>query len=183
VWALLWVVGHVAGGAVLGAALGWAGALLSAGGQAIALALLGAGCLAGGLHQLGVIRLPMPQVPRQVPRHWLGRLPWSVVALGYGVQLGCGAATRIKVATTYAAFGFALLSGSAAAGALLLGLFGLARSLLPVVLGPGMASPTRSLGFAVDFDAHEKWVGKLNGVALLLTAALLAFWVWSSAGA
>lgn len=173
-WSLCWVTGHVAGGGLLGAALGWLGAGLSPGGRLVGVAVLSAGCLAGGLHQLGLIRLPMPQLHRQVPRTWTLRIPWGLVALGYGLQLGCGVATRIRVATTYVVLGCALLSGSAAAGALILGAFGAARSLLPVALGPRFACPRGALSFTLKFDTHEGRVGTLNGAALLAAAVLLA---------
>jgi hypothetical protein len=172
-WALAWVAGHVAGGAALGAALGWAGSGLSPGGRLAGLGMLGLGCLAGAMHQFGVVRLPLPQLPRQVPRGWMGRLPWDVVAVGYGLQLGCGVATRIKVATTYAVLGCCFLSGSAAAGGLVLGLFGAARAALPVAVGPRVADPAASLAFTLAFDAYEGAVRRLNGAALLAAAAAL----------
>src|SRR5262245_1278491 len=94
-WALLWIGVHAAGGGTLGALLGWFGSVLPSKGQAAGLLVLSVGCLGWGLHHLGVCRLPMPQIPRQVARPWMVSLPWSLVALGYGTQLGCGIATRV----------------------------------------------------------------------------------------
>src|SRR5262245_50405091 len=107
VWALIWVAGHVAGGALLGAALGWLGSKVLPKPWPAGLVVLSVGSLVLALHQLQVLRLPLPQLHRQVSRLWLLQLPWNLVALGYGLQLGCGVATRIKVATTYAVFGCA----------------------------------------------------------------------------
>lgn len=173
-WALLWVMGHVAGGALLGAGLGWLGGLVPAGARPAGLLALATLSVAWGLHHLGVLRLPMPQIPRQVPRPWLFTVPWDLIALGYGLQLGCGFATRVVVATTYAVAGCALLSGSATAGAALLAVFGAARSVLPVLLGPRLDSSRKALGFAIAFDRHEALVTRLNGITLLLAAVYFA---------
>ncbi len=183
IWALLWVAGHVAGGVLLGAALGWLGSGLPPATQPAGLVVLSGGCLGMALHQLQVLRLPLPQLHRQVSRLWLVRLPWDLVALGYGLQLGCGVATRIKVATTYAVLGCAFLSGSALAGGFILGAFGAARSVLPVVLGPWVASPKRALSFALKFDDYAGRVGKLNGAVLLAAAGFLAGLAWHTLAA
>jgi hypothetical protein len=87
-----------------------------------------------------------------------------------------------RIATTYAVLGCALLSGSATAGGLILGLFGFARSVAPVCMGPRLASPRKSLAFAVAFDTHEERVHKLNGVILLGVAVLLAGYCWRFIG-
>lgn len=181
-WAVCWVTGHVAGGLFLGAALGLLGLLIPAGARPAALGGMVVLCLAAALHQLKLFRLPLPQLHRQVPRTWLAWWPGEMVALGYGLQLGCGVATRIKVASTYVVLGCALLSGSATAGALLLGLFGGARSVLPVLLAPQAASPRSSLLLALSFDEQEERVGKLNGVILLLAAPFLVAVAWSAWG-
>jgi len=178
IWIMCWIVGHIAGGAALGALLGWLGEMLPQRAHTIGLLLLSGGCLVWALHQFRLIRLPMPQLHRQVARAWMQRLPWNSVALGYGVQLGCGVATRIKVATTYAVIGCALLSESAIAGSLILGLFGVARSILPVALAQHAASPERSFSVAQGFSTHEQLVSKLNGVGLLVTSAFLFSIFW-----
>jgi hypothetical protein len=173
-WAFLWVLGHVAGGALLGAALGWAGGGLPARALALRPAILSAGCLVWGLHQLGVVTVPMPEIPRQVSRAWILRLPWGLLALGYGAQLGCGVATRIPVATTYAVLACALLSGDPAAGAAILGLFGAARAAPPAAVGPRLRSRGHALGFALALDRYEGRVHRVNGLALLASAAFFA---------
>jgi hypothetical protein len=179
-WVCCWVVSHVAGGALLGGALGWLGARLSPAAQAVGLGAASAGCLAGALHHLGVVELPLPHCPRQVPRAWMFRWPCELTALGYGLQLGSGVLTRIKSASFHAALGLALLCGSAAGGATVLGLFGLARALPAGLLGPWLASPVASLAFARRLEGHGGWVGRLNGAALLAGAALLGYFCWTA---
>ena len=39
--------------------------------------------LLGGLYHLGLFRVPMPQMHRQVPRHWMFRWSLTWVAVGY----------------------------------------------------------------------------------------------------
>jgi hypothetical protein len=177
-WAFLWILGHVLGGSLVGATLGWSGAMLSPQGRTLGVMVLSICCLAWGLHQLGVFRLPMPQLSRQVARSWLLKLPWNLVALGYGVQLGCGLATRITVATTYAVVGCTIVAGSAAEGAALMGLYGAARGFFPVLVGAKLTSPQRALGFAVGFDVYERSVGKLNGLILVTSAVIFAVISW-----
>lgn len=172
-WSLVWVFGHALGGVVLGAALGWFGSGLEPALQPGAIVLMACTCFGLGMHQFGWLRWPLPQWRRQVRRQWMQELPWNVVALGYGVQLGCGVGTYIPVATTYAALSFALLSGSPPAGAMTMGLFGVARSLAPVAVAPYIASPLRSLRFAAAVDRYEPWVFRVNGCLLLLAAAAL----------
>jgi hypothetical protein len=178
VWALFWVAGHVVGGLLVGVALGAGGALLALGGYATAGIVLSAVCLAAALHQWQVLWLPLPHLRRQVPRHWMLRLPWSIVAVGYGLQLGCGVATHVRTTATYAALAAALLAGSGPAGGVVMGLYGLARAVPAVLLGPRLQSPQAALGFACAVDAREASVARLNGLVLLVAAVVLAGLWW-----
>lgn len=178
VWAACWIAGHICGGVLLGAAAGWMGAGLAMRNQVAALTLLSAACVAAALHQFNVIRLPLPELPRQVQRLWIIKYPWNLLAIGFGLQLGCAVATRVKVATTHVVLGCALLSGSAVAGGLILGSFGAARSVLPILIGPRVARPEKSLSTALAFDAYEGLVGKLNGAFLLMAAIWLINSSW-----
>jgi hypothetical protein len=172
VWAGLWVTGHALGGFLIGGVLGWAGSTLSRSGEAVG-AVLALGCVALAVRQSGWLRVPLPECRRQVQRGWMMRLPWSVVALGYGLQLGCGVATFITVSTTYAALAFTFLSGSAVRGGIIMGLFGLVRCFPPVVAAPYVASPLESLEFGARVDRYEPWILRANAILLWLTAAVL----------
>jgi hypothetical protein len=171
-WVLNWVIGHILGGALVGGALGWVGAHIRTSDVGV-IAGMSIICLAGAARELDVVRLPLPQLRRQVSRVWMQRLPWTIVALGYGIQLGSGLATRINVATTYAVFACATASGSIGVGALFLSLFGIARSILPALLGPYVAAPDRSISFAVWFSSHESRIRRLNGLLLLGAAVVM----------
>ena len=81
--------------------------------------------------RLGGIRLPT--VRRQVDDRWLARYRGWVYGVGFGFQLGLGVVTVVTTAAVYLAFAAAVLSGSAAAGALIGAAFGAVRwlSILP----------------------------------------------------
>src|SRR5262245_43109935 len=81
-WSLLWVTGHMLGGGLLGAGIGWMGSMLVDQASRVGPALFSAVVLAGALHHLRIVRLPLPHLPRQIPRNWMTWLPWDVVALG-----------------------------------------------------------------------------------------------------
>ena len=82
--------------------------------------------------KLGGLILPSPH--RQVNERWLDRYrPW-LYASGFGLQLGLGAATQVYLAATYLVLVAALFSGSLAVGALIGGIFGLARGMSILVV-------------------------------------------------
>lgn len=178
-WSAFYIAGHVLGGAIPGALLGAAGGLIPAVLQArlsLALALV---CVFACLREFGYVRLPMPQLHRQVRRNWMRTLDWNLVALGYGLQLGCGIATRIPSTTTYVTLCFALLSGNWWKGALIMTLFGLVRSWLPVAIGRDVQSPESSMRVAMLFSANQYRMQGLAGVTLLFAGLVLAgryFW-------
>ena len=123
-----------------GSALGGttAGTILGAIGSRIHLSPTTATALLVGLVAVGAavdsrliaIRIPSPR--RQVDDAWLRRYRSWVYGLGFGVQLGFGAATTIVTAAVYVTLAASLLSGSAVWGGAIGLLYGLLRA-LPVV--------------------------------------------------
>jgi len=170
-WSGLWIAAHLVGGAAVGGALGAVGRrvplspYLSPWILAVILAL-------GGLHHLGLVHLPMPQLHRQVPRGWM-KWPLAWTAMGYGVQLGSAVSTRITNFATYAALAASFLTRSPAHGAITMMAFGAARALPAVFTGPMAHSPRRSFAFAVRVGEWEQRIHKYSGAVLLLYAALL----------
>ncbi len=127
-------IGATAAGALAGAALGALGKLGATELGAPTprgreLMLAGGLALAAGAELLPV-RLPGPR--RQVNEHWLVQFRGWVYGLGFGAQLGLGVATVVSSAATYVAGLAAVLAGSAGAGALILGVYGLLRGLTPL---------------------------------------------------
>jgi hypothetical protein len=127
-----YVLGSLAGGAVFGAALGWASTPLAFAATGPRLALLGAAVATGLAIDLGVLGARLPTVHRQVDEAWRTRYRGWVWGLGFGLQLGTGVVTIVTTSLVYATWTAALLSGTTAAGAAIGATFGLARA-LPVL--------------------------------------------------
>jgi sulfite exporter TauE/SafE len=176
-WSLTWLSGHILGGAALGALLGYAGSRVPAHSRAPMGAGLAAMSLLWAAAELGWLALPMPQVQRQVQRPWILRLPPLLTALGFGVQLGSAVMTRITSMTIYALLCCAVLSGSASAGALWMGIFGLARAVIPLFVSLRLDSPRAALACAVRFAGFEPRA-RLAGAAVLLIAAGALGWTY-----
>ena len=170
----LHAVGSVSGGVAVGAAFGSLGvavALLIDVSAATMLLIVGAVAAAYSLRELGLFDVPMPQVHRQVPASWRRRYPANVVAFLYGVGLGAGVGTFVRVATLYVIIVWIILAASPAEGAILMGAFGAARGLPIVWLGHELTSVEQ--GFAVSrlLDNWEVVTHFINGVLLSWAAA------------
>jgi hypothetical protein len=96
-----WIVSLIAfasGALLTAAAVGLAlGVALPTGGST---ALLAAGLVAVvyAIGELGLVRLPWPQLRRQVPERWRERYPQPVTGFLYGAGLGLGFVTYLPVA-------------------------------------------------------------------------------------
>jgi hypothetical protein len=167
------VLGATIGGVALGGALGLVGAGLAGvidPSDAVVATLVALVCAVTALWELA--RLPFPSIRRQVDEDWLHRYRGWVYGGAFGVQLGLGVVTIVTTATVYATFALALLTGSAAAGAVVGGAFGLVRG-LTVLRVAHVRDP------ATLRDVHRRvqlWAGPVRrvGMALLLGAALVA---------
>lgn len=176
VWSFVWMCAHVAGAAATGGLLGFAGGRLpwrDSGGYVFLLAMA-----AATLHSFGLVTVPLPKINRQVPRNWMSRWPLLATAVGYGLQLGAGITTRVTHVSTWVALLGALLTADAANGALLFSVYGLMRSLPPVIGGPASASPEGSFGLALRFARYDATASRLAqwllaGWTLALAAAIV----------
>jgi sulfite exporter TauE/SafE len=178
-WSIMWLTAHILGGIVTGGALGAVGSLLPGPFRIAALAVLSALCLIWALAELKVVKLPMPQWPRQVQERWLVRLPWNLIALGYGFQLGSAVATRIKSTIIYAALFCALLVGSPLAGAFIMAIFGAARGLPALIVAPLVDSPERSIRLALRIDDYAGAAAKVNAGILVAAGVAVAWDLWA----
>jgi len=125
-----YVLGSVTGGALLAGLLGAVGGALAGVARpgAAALGVLVLLLAATGIAlDLGVGGARLPTVRRQVNEDWLHRYRGWVYGFGFGLQLGMGVVTIVTTSAVYLAFALALLSGSAARGAFVGAVFGLAR--------------------------------------------------------
>jgi hypothetical protein len=125
------LIGAVGAGAVGGLVLGSLGALILSGlSSALRLSVL-AIAVAGAIALDARSGVPGPR--RQVNEQWLDRYRGWVYGVGFGAQLGIGVVTIVTSAATYVALLAAVLSADPAAGALILGLYGLLRGLTPLL--------------------------------------------------
>jgi hypothetical protein len=86
-----------------------------------------------GLHEFGLLRLPVPQCRRQVPAHWRIRFaPWLYSAL-YGVVLGPGLFTYIPSALYYVLIGSGVFSRGAGPSAM--AIFGFSQTMPALIAG------------------------------------------------
>ena len=124
----------IAAGAVVGAVLGSAGAVVGLGRSSSLLILSGAAVAAGVWDLTAAVRLPTWR--RQVNEDWLARYRGWVYGLGFGAQLGVGVVTVVTTATMYAWMVGAFLAASPVAGAGIGAAFGAARALPLVLVAP-----------------------------------------------
>src|SRR3954470_20349822 len=173
-----WIVSIVAfalGALATAAAVGLVvGALLPAGGGG---ALLAAGCLAlaYAAAELGLVRLPSPQLRRQVPQRWRERYPQPLTALLYGGGLGLGFVTYLPVATLLVVCGGVALVAGPLGGAAALSGFGLGRAVVLFVTTRGVKTYECATGRVESLAGWERGgrLRRANGLALVVLGALL----------
>jgi len=157
-----------AAGAVLGAVLGAAGGLVGLSATTRTGLLAAAVAVAVAVDLVPGLRAPGPR--RQVNEAWLHRYRGWVYGAGFGLQLGLGVTTIVSTAAVYATGAAAVLAGSAAAGALVGGAFGLARAATLLAAG-GVDEP----GALATLDRRlAAWERPARAAALVVEAALIA---------
>jgi hypothetical protein len=168
---LAFLAGGATAGAVEGALLGAAGALLLPGsGEAVRLVVLAAALLAAiGLDWRGAV--PGPR--RQVNERWLHQYRGWVYGVGYGTQLGIGVSTVVSSGATYVALLAAFLTAGPAGGALIVGVYGAIRGLTPL-LAAGVHTPGQLLALHARLGRARVRAAR-GGLALLTISMLLAF--------
>lgn len=168
----LFVLGSVAGGAVVAALSAGAAALVAPlldGRPALALllGLLAAVLALGSEVRVGGFALPLH--PRQVNERWLDSYRRWIYATGFGAQIGLGFATYVMTSATYLFVALAVLTGSPAlAAACGLG-FGLVRG-LAVTLTARATDPGRLRALHRRLDA---WTTPSVAIAVVVLAAVV----------
>ena len=123
--------------AVFGAALGAIGGLFDAPWGRVGIGLLAGVSLLYAARETFRLPLPVFDRHRQVPEWWRTFYSPNVAALLYGAGLGIGFATFLTFGTFVAVAVGALFSGDAVTGAVIVGPFGLARSVAVVAANYG----------------------------------------------
>jgi cytochrome c biogenesis protein CcdA len=176
VW--LHALGCVIGSICMGTLLGAGGALipwsLIGHSQQIVIPLVtGLVSLAYGARELDLLRIPCPQLHRQVPAGWRYRLPRRAVATLYGVVLGFGFATRIPVSTLYAAATWAFLRGDPVLAALIMIPFGIGRAVPLILISRSQAAYSETFQINQFIRVWKPVVNLANGVILGFLGAYL----------
>ena len=161
----LHAMGATAAAAAFGAVLGSVGALTGRPAGPAGGALVGLVATAyAGREALG-LPVPVPAARRQVPDWWRSFFSWPAAALLYGAGLGIGFLTFLSNGGLVVVAVAAVVSGRPLTGALLLGSFGLARGLSPLV--------------AWQVRSREAGTALVD----LLAASDARLWRWLNAGA
>lgn len=132
----LHALGATAAAAAFGALLGSAGSLLGASGGAVSLGVVGIVAAVYAAREAFGLPIPVPAARRQVPDWWRSFFSWPAAAVLYGAGLGIGFLTFLANGGLVVVAAAAIAAARPATGALLLGAFGLARGLSPLVAWP-----------------------------------------------
>jgi cytochrome c-type biogenesis protein len=127
-------------------------------------------CLAMGLHLMGLVHVPIPNVVRRQPK-LRGALGALVLGLLFGFVSAPCAAPILVVILTY----LAGADASPAWGGLLLLAYGLGHSVLILVAGTS-AGAAQTLIASRGFTRATEWLRRGAGVVILLVGAYFA-WV------
>jgi methylamine utilization protein MauE len=143
-----YTLGATLSAAAFGAFLSAAGRLLGAPWGSAGLWALAAVAALYATRELFSVQIPLPNLHRQVPDWWRTFFSPPVASVLYGLGLGVGFLTYITFGTLVAVAAAAVVSGSALAGAVIVGAFGLARGLSVLVAWPGTTE--EQLAHALD---------------------------------
>ncbi len=168
----LHALGATGTAALFGAVLGWIGGSLGAPWGRTGLLALGAVAVVYALGTLTRLRVPVPQLRRQVPDWWRTYFGRPFAAVLYGAGLGIGFLTYLSAGTLVVVAFAAIASGSPAVGALIVAPFGLVRGLSAIVAWRSVTQEqSRAL---VDRLASMPDVARrvTNGVVLLVIAGI-----------
>jgi len=174
-------LGLLAGAAALGVALWLAYSTVFASASLVTVAaLVPLGAAAYGLHHLGLIRLPIPSLDKQVPARWRASRRPRLVAFVYGLGLGVGILTHVRTATFYFACLMAIMVGDAFLAAGVMAAYGLGR-LVPLASFALIAESPRSAYSLNDAVLrHRRSIEYANALVLFGTAGWSAFWLLPS---
>lgn len=132
-----YLLGSLVGGVALGSFSGLVGSGLPAGSwrafAVIVVSLVGV--------WLDIVDRQPLSIHRQVDENWLTKYRGWFYGLGFGFQLGLGVVTIITTASVYTTIALAVLSGSPVLGAIVGGVFGLARG-VAIFLVAGAHDPS-----------------------------------------
>src|SRR5436190_10857443 len=176
--AALYIVATTSVAAVFGAMLGGAGVVMGAPWGATATAATAAVALGYLAREVWGLAIPIPAARRQVPEWWRTFFSPRVAAVLYGAGLGIGFLTYLPAGTLAAVGVAALVSGTPAPSAVLMGAFGLGRSLTILLAADATsASALDRVQRRVDRLASPRAVRWANAAALAAVVVAAAGWM------
>jgi hypothetical protein len=157
-------------GASLGLLVGALGSSLLPAGVSSQARLIALAVVALGALTVDLVAARVPGPRRQVDPRWRDSYRGWVYGLGYGAQLGLGVATIVPSAATYLMLTAALVTGSAADGALIVGLYGALRGATPLAAAT-VNRPEQLLSLHRQL---ARWRAPAGRIVLLLLGAIVA---------
>jgi cytochrome c biogenesis protein CcdA len=164
----LFALGAILAAGVLGAFLGLAGSTLD---RRSALAVVAVLALIGAVREAGLLRIPLPELRRQVPERWRREWPLPAWSLGYGAGLGLGVLTHQTVASFWVAATGALALGDPLVSAACLVPFGVGRAVMVALPARGGRDPARAVGRLIE---RRRRLRPANALVLALAAVAFA---------
>ena len=178
----LHAAGATATAAAFGALVALAGAMLGAPWGRAGAALVAAAAVPYLLRELLGVRVPVPQLRRQVPEWWRTYFGRPLAAFLYGAGLGVGYFTFLGHGTLVVVTVGAASTGRPLWGALVMAPFGLARGLAPLV-GVGSRVPEDGRRLVDRLSSTSDRVRRgLNGAAIATVVAVATAVAWRSDG-
>src|SRR5262245_8802901 len=174
-----YVLGALAGGASLGAAMALLAIVVRALDPSSSVLLVAAAgaALIGAVVDAGVLGFGPPFFLRQVNELWLGKYRAWLYGTGFGWQIGAGVVTYIMTAAVFVTIAFGALTAGPVAALALGVLFGLARG-LAVLLTARSRSTSELFALHRRFDALGEPVRRAVIVVQLTVAAVAAGAAW-----
>jgi hypothetical protein len=166
------LIGATAAGALAGALLGGAGAVLLPAAFGVHARLVVVAVALAAAIGLDLRSRAVPGPRRQVNERWLQSYRGWVYGAGYGAQLGLGLTTVVASAATYVAVVAAVLTAHVGSGAAIFGCYGAIRGLTPLAAA-GVRSPAQLFAMHARLERARPRAAR-GGLALLAVSFALA---------
>ena len=132
---------------------------------------LGAVTLAYALHEVGLVRLPIPGRSWQVPVEWV-RYGFYRSAVIFGGTVGLGVITRVPYASLPILLGWLIVSGNITYGAIVGLVYGAVRA-ASIYSSYNVASPEQLVTLNERIMGYAPSLHQVNGLVLATFAAYL----------
>lgn len=176
VW--MYTLGCVIGAAFLGLGLGILGKILFLAFPGVSdLKLAFGGCgivgLVYSLREVGIFKIPMPQICRQVPERRRHQMPNEKASLYYGIELGFGVVTRIPISSFYIIAIWALFTGNLMLSCLSVIGFGLGKAIPVMFLANSQIYVSGRFDVIRALSGWQRVIHYMNGLILCFVATIL----------